>query len=96
MDDKGISIEGIGTKGPYHVDEATKEMSVSHHQDTVEYNLRHAEDHLKAAMDACKKLHEAGEKVPTVPKTLLSVFDYFEKKENAASMPMDKLRDKIK
>ena len=96
MEDKGIGLKGIGTKGSYHVDDATKELSINHHHDTVEYNLRHAEDHLKAAKDAAKQLYEVGENC-SVPKSILDLFHFFEQKdENAATMPIDKLREKLK
>jgi hypothetical protein len=95
-----IGIEGIGTTGSYQVDDKTKATSLQHHKDTYDYNIRHAEDHLKAAREVCQKLEAAGKagEVET-PKSLLDLFKYFEdtkNDENAANMPMDKLKDKIK
>ena len=94
-DQKGMGIEGIGTKGSYHVDDATKDLSISHHKDTVEYNLHHAEDHLKAAQAAAKQLDDIGEKY-SVPKALIDLFHFFDSRDdNAATMPLHKLRIKI-
>jgi hypothetical protein len=96
----GISIKGAGTKGSYHVDEDTKDMSVDHLKDTFNFNLKHAEDHLEKAREVCHKLVAAGQDDEVdVSKTLLDLFAYFEKAEgsdNAAKMPMDKLRNKLK
>lgn len=98
-----IGIEGAGSNGSYEVDDATKKMSIQHHIDTFNYNIRHAEDHLKAAEKACHALEAAGKagEVDT-PKSILDLFEYFEdtkddeNKSNAASMPLDKLKKKVK
>lgn len=79
MADKGISLDGAGEKGPYQVDKGTKDMSIMHRKDTLEYNLRHAEEHLGKAREACEQLEKAGhDEPPPVSKQMLSHMDYFE------------------
>lgn len=80
MADKGVSIKSTAEKGPYKVDKSTMNLGKTHTKDTLEYNLRHAEDHLQAAREACEKLDklDPSHKVP-VTKSLLDLMDYFEK-----------------
>lgn len=96
----GIGRDGIGSKGSYYVNQETKDMSLEHHIDTFNYNLQHAEDHLKEAEKACHLLEKAGKAGEVVvPKSLLDLFKYFEDTkddENTAEMSMDKLKDKVK
>lgn len=77
---KGISLSGKGTPGDYHLDKASMKLSLSHSKDSLEYNLRHAEEHLQKARENCEALEKSGERSqPPVSKELLSLFDYFEK-----------------
>ena len=100
--EKGVSIKGYADEGSYHLDDGTKAMSLEHAKDSYEYNLRHAEEHLDKAKEICHKLIKMGKagEVET-PKSLLDLFAYFvetkdlENKDNAASMPIDKLKEKV-
>jgi len=95
-DAKGMGIEGYGTEGSYHVSDDDKNLSQNHLEDSLEFNIHHAEDHLKEAKKACERLHKIGEK-PKIPKSLIDCLRYFEKKdENAATMPIERLREKLK
>ena len=79
MDNKGVSLDGLGTKGPYHLDKGSKELSIKHMNDTLEYNLRHAEEHLQKAKESCEKLDKAGVKhVLPISKQMLDLFNYFQ------------------
>jgi hypothetical protein len=96
MDTKTSGIEGYGSEGSYHLDPSSNELSKDHLQDSLEYNIRHAEDHLKEAQKSCERLHKIGAEAH-IPKSLLDNMRYFEgKRENAATMDMPKLREKIK
>lgn len=80
MIDQGVSLKSSGDKGPYKVDKSTKEMSLTHAKDTLEYNLRHAEDHLTKAREVCDQLEKMGNTTPPpVSKQMLDHMDYFEK-----------------
>src|SRR5258708_25420252 len=79
MVDKPVGIGGVGTKGSYHLDKADKNMSEKQRKDTLEYNLRHAEDHLTKAREACEQLDKDGvTEDPPITKAMLDLFDYFE------------------
>lgn len=92
----GVNLENDG-KGPYHLDKKTSDMSLNHANDSLEYNLKHAEDHLKAARTNCEKLdkHKTGNK-PPVSKELLDLFEYFEDAVNYQEHPDAKLKRHIK
>ena len=92
MADKTVGIGGIGTKGSYHLDKGDKTMSLKHRHDTIEYNLKHAEDHLQKAREACEQLEKAGEESRPPSKALLDLFDYFEKEDT----PVEKADKKLK
>jgi len=105
MAENGVSIKGYADEGSYQLDDGTKAMSLEHAKDSYEYNLRHAEEHLEKAKEICHKLIKMGKagEVET-PKSLLDLFKYFEetkdlesdgKSENAATMPLDKLKKKV-
>lgn len=94
MADKTVGIGGIGTKGSYHLDSKDKEMSLNHRQETIEYNLKHAEDHLTKAKEACEQLEKAGETPRSPSKALLDLFDYFE--ETSQDKADKKLKNHIK
>lgn len=79
MMDKKVGVEGVGTEGSYKLQPADKNMSVRHLKDTLEYNLKHAEDHLKRAKEACERLTKAGEDA-AIPRSLVDLGEYFEKK----------------
>lgn len=78
--DKTTGIQGVGTEGSYHLDKEDTQMSITHLKDTLEYNLKHAEDHLTKAKEACERLDKAGEHVD-IPKSLLDITSYFEEKQ---------------
>jgi hypothetical protein len=71
-------VKGVGTEGSFHLTDADKDMSVSHLKDTLEYNLRHAEEHLHEAKKACARLIDVGVAFD-VPRSLVDLLDYFEK-----------------
>lgn len=72
-------IKGVGTEGSYNLDKKDQKMSMQHLKDSLEYNMRHAEEHLQKAKEACERLHEAGEET-NIPKSLLDLNEYFEEK----------------
>lgn len=96
---KGVNLENTG-KGPYHLDKSTQDMSLQHAKDSLEYNLKHAEEHLKQARENCEKLDKHGNKTPPpVSKELLDLFEYFEDAIGYEDSPQDKdakLKDHIR
>src|ERR1041384_6232515 len=96
MADKTYGIGGIGTKGSLHLDAQDKEMSLIHRNDTIEYNLRHAEDHLQKAKEACEQLAKAGKEAVKAPKSLLDLFDYFENEDTPQQKADKKLKNIVK
>lgn len=79
MISKPTGLDGVGTEGSYKLQKTDTDMSVRHLKDTLEYNIRHAEDHLKRAKEACERLHSAGEEA-AIPRSLVDLGEYFEKK----------------
>jgi hypothetical protein len=94
--DKTVGIGGIGTKGSYHLDSGDKEMSLKHRHDTIEYNLKHAEDHLQKAREAREQLEKAGQPSRPPSKALLDLFDYFEKEDTPQQKADKHLKNHIK
>lgn len=98
MNDKPQGIDGAATPGSFMVDDATKSMSARHMKDTLEYNLRHAEDHLKKAKEACESLTKQGVKA-NIPRSLVDLGDYFEQKggyQESVDSKVSKVANKIR
>lgn len=74
--DKKVGIEGMGVKGSYNIAKVDQDMSVEHLKDRLEFNLRHAEDHLKEAKLNCERLHNVNEE-PTIPKSIIDSLRFF-------------------
>lgn len=75
--DKKVGIEGMGVKGSYNIAPVDQKMSVEHLKDRLEFNIRHAEDHLKEARLNCERLHNVDVE-PTIPKSLLDELKFFQ------------------
>ncbi len=59
-DNKTTGVGGVGSEGSFHLAKEDKVLSVSHLRDRMEYNLRHAEEHLVKAKEAGERLHSVG------------------------------------
>ena len=92
--DKKYGIDGIGTKGSYHFDKTDTEMSTNHLTDKLEYNFRHAEEHLVEAKAACERLDSAGAS-HEAPKSLLDLLSYFQVHESSESK-LKKVADRVR
>lgn len=94
MADKTVGVDGVGSKGSFKLPVSDEKMSIRHLQDTMEYNLKHAEEHLKAAKESCERLCTA--KVPhKIPRSLVDLGEYFERK-GGYEQSVDKLKQHIK
>ncbi len=92
---KNTGIEGAGSEGSFNLGKDDLTMSISHLKDRLEYNLRHAEEHMVKAKEACERLSKAGV-TPAIPRSLVDLGEYFEQKGGYEESVDSKVREAAK